>query len=661
MSGEVRPALGDFPAGSRVASYQIEQIIGRGGMAVVYLATDVRLDRPVALKILSSELGRNDAFRQRFIRESRAGAAVDHPHVIPVFEAGEADGVLFIAMRYVAGSDIRGLIDREGKLPAVRTAEIVGQAASALDAAHTHGLVHRDVKPANILIASSSDGRAVDHIYLSDFGLSKQSVSSPSLTGTGQFLGTLDYMSPEQISGRQVDGRTDQYALACAAFEMLAGEPPFRREANLAVMWAQVSAKPPPVRQWRPELSPAVDAVITRALAKMPDERYANCREFAQALHDALVPASAGWQAGSPMPPVHPATELASKLAAEATVSKAVAGAGGAAATGPAGPAAAAAAVGPAAVGPPASGAVGGPPASGAVYQAAALAETGPAPVVGSGYPPGQADTGPAPGFGSGYAQSGPGAGYGQSGPGAGYGQSGPGAGYGQSGPGQAQTPGYGPGGTHYGPGGPHYGPGGSHYGPGGSQYGPGGPQFGASAPGFPPPQPPRRRNKAVPVLVGCLIVLALVGAAIVVLHLRSNGTPQASQRTHHVTTSPHGSASGTPVSSSTASPTSPASQAARPTTPVAVVKAYYGAINAHQYRRAWQLNLAAQRLSDYETFKNGFTGTAHDSVTVTGVSGDVVSIQLAAEQTDNTTKYYQGSLTVQNGTIVAATIEQVK
>ncbi|HET9894215.1 MAG TPA: protein kinase [Streptosporangiaceae bacterium] len=610
MSGEVPPTLGDFPVGSRVASYQIEEIIGRGGMAVVYRATDVRLDRPVALKILSSELGRNDAFRQRFIRESRAGAAVDHPHVIPVFEAGEADGVLFIAMRYVAGRDVRILIEREGPLPAARTAEIVGQAASALDAAHARGLVHRDVKPANMLVASASDGRAADHIYLSDFGLSKQSVSSPSLTGTGQFLGTLDYMSPEQISGRQVDGRTDQYALACAAFEMLAGEPPFRRDANLAVMWAQVSAQPPSVRQWRPELSPSADTVIGRALAKLPDERYASCTEFSQALRSALLPASAGWQPGSPMPPVHPATELAAKVAAEATVSNVLADA-----------------------------------------SSAALADTSPAPVIGSGalgQVPDQAPGSRAgygqPGYGQpGYGHSGPGAGYGQPGygqpgPGAGYGQPGPGAGHGQSGFGQARTPGYGPGGT---------------------PYGPGGPQFGATAPG-PPPPPDRRRGKAVPILAGCLVIAALVAAGIVVLQLRGSGTPQAGH-SHHVTTGSHGSASGTPDSSSGGTPTSPASHSAAPTTPVAVVRAYYHAINAHQYRKAWHLNLAAQRLSDYPTFKNGFTGTAHDSVTVTGVSGNVVSIQLAAEQSDNTTKYYQGSLTVQNGTIVDATISQVK
>src|ERR1017187_1684584 len=193
VSGEILPAIGDFPAGSRIASYQIQELVGRGGMAVVYRAVDIRLDRPVALKILAPELARDDAFRQRFIRESRSGAAVDHPNIIPVFEAGEADGVLFIAMRYVAGQDVRALIDREGTLRPSRVVSIVTQVASALDAAHAHGLVHRDVKPANMLLGTVATGRTPDHVYLSDFGLSKLSVAAVSLTGTGQFLGTIDY------------------------------------------------------------------------------------------------------------------------------------------------------------------------------------------------------------------------------------------------------------------------------------------------------------------------------------------------------------------------------------------------------------------------------------------------------------------------------------
>ncbi len=319
MSAENRPQIGDFPAGSRVAGYQIQELIGRGGMAVVYRAADVRLDRLVALKVLAPDLTRDSAFRQRFIRESRSGAAVDHPNVIPVFEAGEAEGVLFIAMRYVAGRDIRALIDREGPLRPARVVSIVTQIASALDTAHAHGLVHRDVKPANMLLGSIATGSAPDHVYLSDFGLSKMSVAAVSLTGTGQFLGTLDYMSPEQVEGRPIDGRTDQYALACAAFEMLTGRPPFQRDQDLAVMWAQVSAPPPSVREFRPGLPAEVDQVIAKALAKAPDSRHASCLAFATDLRTACMARPPG-QAGPPGAPTElaatakpapPATELA--------------------------------------------------------------------------------------------------------------------------------------------------------------------------------------------------------------------------------------------------------------------------------------------------------------------------------------------------------------
>ena len=221
-------------AGSLIAGYRLESQIGQGGMAVVFRARDERLGRPVALKVLAPALAADAGFRQRFIRESRAAAAVDDPHIIPVFEAREADGVLFIAMRYVVGGDVRTLLDRTGPLSAGRTAAIISPVASALDAAHAAGLVHRDVKPGNMLI-DTRPGRP-DHVYLSDFGLSKGTLSTTGLTGTGQFLGTLDYIAPEQIEGKPVDGRADQYALACAAFELLVGAPPFRREEAMAVM-----------------------------------------------------------------------------------------------------------------------------------------------------------------------------------------------------------------------------------------------------------------------------------------------------------------------------------------------------------------------------------------------------------------------------------------
>jgi serine/threonine protein kinase/DNA-binding beta-propeller fold protein YncE len=289
----------DFPAagggapasyrpGSRIASYILEEQVGAGGMAVVFRARDERLDRRVALKILAPDFAADDAFRQRFIRESRAAAAVDDPHIIPVFEAGEAGGVLFIAMRYVRGGDVRSLLTRSGPLPPGRVAEIVAQVSSALDAAHEHGLVHRDVKPANMLLDSGGPGDRPDHVYLSDFGLSKAALAASGLTAAGQFLGTLDYISPEQIAGKLVDGRADQYALACAAFELLTGEPPFRRDAAMAVMYAQLSDPPPKPTDRRPELPPAVDDVFARALAKLPADRYPSCRDFSEAMRSAF-------------------------------------------------------------------------------------------------------------------------------------------------------------------------------------------------------------------------------------------------------------------------------------------------------------------------------------------------------------------------------------
>ena len=196
--------------------------------------------------------------------------------------------MLFIAMRFVRGGDVRSLIDRRGPLPPERVAEIVSQVASALDAAHARGLVHRDVKPANMLLEPNPAADRPDHVYLSDFGLSKTSLAVSGLTATGQFLGTLDYVAPEQIEGRPLDGRTDAYALACSAYEMLCGEPPFRRDQGVSVMYAHLSEPPPPIRPRRPELPPEIDRVMAKGLAKSPADRYASCREFAAALRQAL-------------------------------------------------------------------------------------------------------------------------------------------------------------------------------------------------------------------------------------------------------------------------------------------------------------------------------------------------------------------------------------
>lgn len=240
--------------GRQIASYRIEREIGRGGMAVVYQALDLRLDRTVALKLLAPELARNDTFRRRFTHESRVAAAIDHPHIVPVFEAGETDGVLYIAMRYVAGSDLRHLLDREGPLPVATATRIAAQVASALDAAHDHGLVHRDVKPGNILVAQGTDSDHPEHVYLTDFGLTKKSLSLTGFTSVGQFVGTLDYVAPEQISGKPVDGRCDVYSLACVVHETLVSRPPFQRDDDMALLWAHQYDEPPPLTGGRPDL-----------------------------------------------------------------------------------------------------------------------------------------------------------------------------------------------------------------------------------------------------------------------------------------------------------------------------------------------------------------------------------------------------------------------
>ena len=275
-----------FNAGYRVSGYRLEQQIGRGGMAVVFGAYDERLERQVALKILAPVLAQDEAFRQRFIAESRAAAAVEDPHIIPIYEAGEDNGVLFIAMRLVRGGDLRTLVAEHGPLPPDRAEWILSAVASSLDAAHASGLVHRDVKPANMLL-DVRPGRP-DHVYLTDFGVSKTSVSSLGLTGHGQFIGTLEYAAPEQILGQPVDGRADQYALGCAAFELLCGHPPFPGKEPPAAMYSHLAAPPPAATASRPELPAAVDSVFARVLAKSPADRYGSCQEFTEALRAAL-------------------------------------------------------------------------------------------------------------------------------------------------------------------------------------------------------------------------------------------------------------------------------------------------------------------------------------------------------------------------------------
>lgn len=271
--------------GTTVAGYRIEDVAGEGGMGVVYRATQLGLERNVALKLITPELGEDDEFRERFKRESKTAAAIEHPNVIPVHEAGEADGRLFISMRFIEGTDLRAMILSEGRLEPKRAARILSQVASALDAAHAHGLVHRDIKPANVLIARH-DGD--DHAFLTDFGLTKQTGSQSGLTRTGTWVGTLDYIAPEQILGGTVDARSDVYALGCLMFHVLSGQIPYQRDSDVAKLWSHMNDPPPRLSEEVPGITKDLDLVIGRAMAKDPDDRYPSASDFARAVDAAL-------------------------------------------------------------------------------------------------------------------------------------------------------------------------------------------------------------------------------------------------------------------------------------------------------------------------------------------------------------------------------------
>ena len=274
----------DIPTGTVLAGFRVESLIGEGAMGAVYLA-EARDGRHVALKLLSTELARDERFRRRFLRESQLAAGLDHPHIVPTLDSGEVDGVLYLAMAHVEGSDLRELLRREGRLAPDRALELVAQVALALDAAHAAGLVHRDVKPANILVTGEPDGECA---YICDFGLARHLTSVSSLTSERGFVGTIDYVPPEQIEGGQIDGRADVYSLGCVLYECLAGERPFDRETELSVLFAHLNEPPSPITDFRAELPPALDTVFATALAKSPDDRYATCGELVQAARAAL-------------------------------------------------------------------------------------------------------------------------------------------------------------------------------------------------------------------------------------------------------------------------------------------------------------------------------------------------------------------------------------
>jgi Protein kinase domain len=270
--------------GEVLAGYRIVSELGRGGMGIVFLAEHQHLERKVALKLLAPDLTGDENFRHRFIRESKAAAALDHPNIIPIFDAGEIEGLLYLSMRYAEGRDLKELIQDEGALAPERALRLLEQAGRALDAAHAQGLVHRDVKPQNMLVTGLDPA---EHLYLLDFGLTKKLSQTSGLTLAGTFMGTVDYVSPEQIEGRQVDHRTDIYSLGCVLYECLSGVVPYERDSEMSVIHAHITAEPPPFNRLRPDLA-AFDLVIATAMAKDPSDRYDSCGELVRAARRAM-------------------------------------------------------------------------------------------------------------------------------------------------------------------------------------------------------------------------------------------------------------------------------------------------------------------------------------------------------------------------------------
>ena len=273
----------DPRVGTELAGYRIETLLGRGGMSVVYLAEDVASSATSRSSSSRPHLAEDETFRERFLRESQLAASIDHPNIVPIYEAGEIDELLFIAMRYVEGADLKERSAATGRSSRGEAIGILAQVASALDAAHARGLVHRDVKPSNVLLDTGAGLDGSDHAYLADFGLTKRLTDASGTGDDGHLMGTIDYVAPEQIAGEDVDGRADVYSLGCVLYECLAGEPPFRRDSDVAVVFAHLEEDRPPLSAERPELPAALDAVIARALAKDPEQRYSTCRELARA------------------------------------------------------------------------------------------------------------------------------------------------------------------------------------------------------------------------------------------------------------------------------------------------------------------------------------------------------------------------------------------
>ena len=273
--------------GTVIAGYRMEERIGRGGMGVVYRAEHLNLRRRAAIKIIAPDLAESEGFRERFTREARIAAALQHPNIVTVYDAGEVDGLLYLAMQYIEGEDLAAMLRRDGRLRPYRAVDVCRQVAAALDAAHAMGLIHRDVKPANVLI----EGRTA---FLTDFGLTKRlDGTHAQLTRAGDVVGTIHYVAPEQIEGTQVSARSDVYSLGCLLYHCLSGQVPFARETDVAVIYAHLSEEPAKLSSVRPELPEGLDAVIAKALDKSPDRRFPSCGDMisaARAVLDAVGP-----------------------------------------------------------------------------------------------------------------------------------------------------------------------------------------------------------------------------------------------------------------------------------------------------------------------------------------------------------------------------------
>ena len=278
-------AWAELSDGDEFAGYRIERRLGRGGMGILFLALEPGLERRVALKLIAPEAAADDVFAQRFAEESKIAASIEHPNVVPIYAAGEVDGIPYIAMRYVAGSDLGVRIAREGRLDPELAVALIAQIGNGLDAIHAAGLVHRDVKPANVLL-SGEEG--AEHAYITDFGVARNVATQSGLTQTGRFVGTLDYVAPEQISGGSIDARVDVYALGCLLYKLLTGQVPFQREGEAARLYAHLNDPPPNPSLYVPAVSMGLDDVVVRAMSKQPDDRYPSAGDLGRAAQAAL-------------------------------------------------------------------------------------------------------------------------------------------------------------------------------------------------------------------------------------------------------------------------------------------------------------------------------------------------------------------------------------